>query len=438
MGIRDLILAAILLPCIPLSVMRPFFGLLVFSWLAYMRPGDMTWGINQFRPSLWIAVATVAGVFLNKNERLLVLEKRTLLMGALLAAVGAATLLATNPQLALADTTAGGFFQVAKVIFIAMLTTGLVRTKDRVRLLMLVIAGSIGLLAMKSFVGGVLNPGVAMHGPGGMIRDNNDYGLFLVMAVPLIAYASQAEKDSPLLRAGLVIMAVACVAGVLLTRSRGGAVALAVLALIWMFRLRRNWMAWVFAPLAFALVIILTPPQLFERVRELFTGELDLSAQYRLIAWEKAMNMGADKPLFGVGPGNFQAEWPNYLPATGIDPIVTHNTLFHMLAESGVITLALYLVLHGVTLITLWRVSRRAKDKWRKSYADALFLSLAAFHAGSMFLSRTHFDLPYHLVGISVSVSIATVGARAHWFGLQEDRSQLGDDEVVDVETAGA
>ena len=56
-----------------------------------------------------------------------------------------------------------------------------------------------------------------------------------------------------------------------------------------------------------------------------------------------------------------------------------------------------------------------------------------------MFLSRTHFDLPYHLVGISVSVSIATMGAKASWFGLAEHRTDDDDGAGASrLEAAGA
>ena len=416
MGIRDIILIAIVFVSLPLSVMRPFFGLLVFSWLAYMRPVDMTWAVDDLMPtSLLVALATLVGVLLHKKERLLVLEKRTILLGLFVAAVGISALTALNPELAKTDD--AGVLNLLKVVFIAVLTTGLVNSRDRARWLLLVIGGSLGLLAVKSMIQGAMNPGLTMHGPGCMIQDNNDYGLALVMALPLLVYLAREERG-PFLKVTLLIMAAACVGGVLLTRSRGGVIALAVVALVWLFLLRKNGWALVVAPLAVAGVLLLTPPELLERVRNLTTGVQDASATQRLTAWEKALSMAQDWPIFGIGPGNFQAQWYNYAPESVQQPVIPHNTYLHILAESGAVTFALYCVLLGVTIWSLARL-RRGGEFWRARYSTAVMLSVVGFMAGSVFLSRTHFDLFYHLVGISVALQVAGTGEAFDWFGLR-------------------
>lgn len=406
MGVRDVILLGMVLVSLPLSVFQPFFGLLVFTWFACMRPNDMTWGINQFRPSLLIAVATLVGVLLSKREKLFVLEKRTVLLGTFLAAVAVSCVVAQNPAFSFEE---GRIEDLAKIIFIAILATGLCNTQDRVRLMLLVIAGSFGLLALKGTVQGILGPGRPIHGPGGPILDNNDFGLALVMALPLLVYAARAEKG-PLLRAILTIMAVACVSGVLFTRSRGGVIALAAMGVVWLWKVRRNSWALIAAPAFLAAVIMLSPPELWDRVRNLTTGAHDPSAQGRLVAWQKAWNMAGANPVFGIGPGNFATPeyWYAYPPTdTGVAPVVAHNTYFQILAESGFVALAVFL---GMLLVTLWGLSRTSRpggDAWRARYSDGVFLSLVGFMAGCMFLTRTHFDLLYMLIGLSVAIRAA-------------------------------
>ncbi len=419
-GIRDIILMAIVGVSLPLSVMQPFFGLLVFSWFAYMRPNDMTWGINELRPSLWIAVATILGVILHKKERFLVLEKRTVLLGMFLAAVAVSVAVAPDPKFAFEQ---GNLVDLAKILFVALLTTGLVSTRDRLRLLLLVVAGSLGVLALKGVFDGIRTGGAIIHGPGGAILDNNDFGLALVMCVPLLAYLARDEKG-PFLRALLAAMAAACVLGVLLTRSRGGVVALGVLAIVWLFKLRKNGWALMFAPAAVALVIVFAPSELWDRVRALTTDGAanDPSAQGRIIAWQKAISMWQANPVFGVGPGYFNTPevWSAYPPETAIKPVVAHNTYLQILAESGTITLVIFLAMLLVTLWSLGRTQTREDQPWRERYASGIFLSLIGFMAGSFFLSRTHFDLTYHLVGISVALRVATEGGEFDWsFGMR-------------------
>jgi probable O-glycosylation ligase (exosortase A-associated) len=372
----------------------------------------------------------VAGVLLHREERLLVLEKRTVLLGLFFATVCVSALLAVNP----ADVDQHGGMraiwmafergqlgELAKIVFISMLTTGLVRTPDRARYLLLTIAGSLGLLALKTIVQGIQNPGLVMHGPGGAIADNNDYGLALVMALPLLAFLAR-DEEAFLTKAILFAMAIACVGGVLLTRSRGGVLALGLLAVAWIFTGRRSPRTLILMPLAIALVLVLTPPELFDRVRALATGTQDASAQNRVIAWEKALNMAADKPVFGVGPGNFVNRWFEYEPATSEGPYVAHNTYLQILAESGILAVAIYVIMIVVTLVSLARLRRQSPEWWRRRYAHAVFLSLLAFIAGSFFLSRTHFDLVYHLVGISVALRVVRPGDEFDWFGLRRPR----------------
>ncbi len=452
MGMRDLALGLLLLASIPFAVMRPFFGLLVFSWLAYMRAPDMTWTVGLYRPSLWIGIATVAGVLLHREERLMVLEKRTVLLGLFFAAVAVSALVAPDIAAAAGSESFfafasrigskgeqhGSLIDLAKVVFIALLTTGLVRTPDRVRLLLLVVAGSLGLLALKTLVQGALNTGLVMHGPGGGIGDNNDYGLALVMTLPLLVYVAREEKGF-LMRVVLCGMAVACVGGVLLTRSRGGAVALAVMAFVWIVTLRKNPWALILAPLALAAVAVLTPHEFVGRLRSLTAGAPDPSTQGRIVAWEKAANMAGERPVFGVGPGNFMTYWDSVPPESTAAPIVAHNTYLQILAESGVVTLAIYIVLLGITLGSLAYTRWKAEESWRASYAHAVFLSLVGFMAGAMFLSRTHFDLLYHLVGISVAIGIARPGPAFDWFGWSRWwRPPVGSPDVGGGQARGA
>lgn len=421
---RDYLLLAILFLSLPLSVWQPFFGLLAFSWFAYMRPNDMAWTVNNYRPSLMIAVATILGVLLNRRERFFVWEKRTVLLGVFFATVAASALLAPDPVFSFQT---GKLEDLAKIVFIAVLTTGLVNTRERVRWLLLVIAMSLGFLALKSAVQGVIHPGRIMHGPGGMIEDNNDYGLALVMTLPLLAYLAREEKG-PLLRALLVAMAVACVAGVLFTRSRGGVLALGLISVVWLFKSRKNAWALILAPLFLAVVLVLSPPELWIRVRNLVSdaGANDASAQGRLIAWQKGLAMWESNPLFGVGPGYMThvPTWDSVAPHALIGtPKVAHNTYVQILAESGLLALIAFLTLLLVTLVSLVRTKADPSGPWRARYADAIFLSLIGFMAGSFFLSRTHFDLMYHLIGVSVALRLASQDGESVWAVLR----RLGD-----------
>src|SRR5688500_14334893 len=83
---RDLLVLAIVLAALPTSVRRPFFGLLVFSWLAYMRPQDLCWGFaRSLRLSFVVGVAMIAGwwAYEQGKRRFAKWDTRSVLMGVL-------------------------------------------------------------------------------------------------------------------------------------------------------------------------------------------------------------------------------------------------------------------------------------------------------------------------------------------------------------------
>src|SRR5258706_16457777 len=67
---RDLLVFGVVLWTLPLSWRRPFFGLLLFSWLAYMRPQDLCWGFaRDMRMSFYVAMAMLAGWWAHERGR---------------------------------------------------------------------------------------------------------------------------------------------------------------------------------------------------------------------------------------------------------------------------------------------------------------------------------------------------------------------------------
>ena len=41
---RDLVVFLFVMAMMPTAFRRPYIGMLLFSWLAYMRPQDLCWG----------------------------------------------------------------------------------------------------------------------------------------------------------------------------------------------------------------------------------------------------------------------------------------------------------------------------------------------------------------------------------------------------------
>ena len=68
--LRDLLVFSMVMLSLPLAFKRPFLGMLVFSWLAYMRPQDLCWGFaREMRFSFYVALAMLLGWFAHETRQ---------------------------------------------------------------------------------------------------------------------------------------------------------------------------------------------------------------------------------------------------------------------------------------------------------------------------------------------------------------------------------
>src|SRR5271165_4193476 len=85
MALRDAIVILICLLAVPIALVNAYFGVVMWSWIAYFNPHRYAWGIARygfFQPALLIAIPTLIGtIFAQKNARIFVRE--TVLLAAL-------------------------------------------------------------------------------------------------------------------------------------------------------------------------------------------------------------------------------------------------------------------------------------------------------------------------------------------------------------------
>lgn len=405
---RDIILSLIIVGLLPACFRRPFVGLIVFSWLAYMRVQDLTWGFARtFRWSYTIALVTFAGFFLGEKRRLFLPDLRCYIMILMVALVGIGILLSHNPD----PVQIKRFFEFGKIVIIALFTSTVVRTREHLRVLIWVIAGSFAFYGVKSGVWGILTGGqtAILRGPGGMLQDNNDFSLALCMAVPILLHVGLSEKNELLRRAFLVSVPLTVIT-VGLTQSRGGFLALAGTLGVLTWRSRNRVAAISLMVLVGLSALVLAPQEYKDRIYSIKDYEEDSSAQARFRAWAVASRMALDNPFFGVGLAKFRQHYLDYEPhptplqLSGKGVYVAHNSYLQIWAEVGTPAFALYLLLIGMTFWTIWRVRAEARRRyfssWIIHYATMFEAALVAFIIGSTFLNRAHFDLFYHFVAI--------------------------------------
>ncbi len=406
---RDLLVSLIIFSLMPVCFRRPYIGLVMFSWLAYMRVQDLTWGFARgMRWSFYLALLTFSGWFFSPVRRRFFLpDARTYLMITMAVLIGIGIILSNAPDKVWQFKQ---YTEFVKIIAIALFTTGIVSSREHLRLLIWVIALSLGFYGVKNGIWGLktLAQVPIIRGPGGMLYDNNDFSLALAMAVPMLWCIGISEQRPTLRRAFLVCVPLTAFT-VLLTQSRGGMLSLVAGVGVLLWRSKHRATAIALSAVIGLVGIALMPPQMYERFASIKDYKEDGSANARFRSWAVARRMAMDNPFFGVGLANFR---PNYLvyepeptPAElGGQVFVAHNSYLQVWAECGTPALFIYLVLIFMSFVTVWRVRalarRRYNTSWIINYATMFEASLVTFVIGAMFLNRAHFDLIYHWVAI--------------------------------------
>lgn len=411
---RDLIVAGFIVATLPTCFRRPFIGLLVFTLLAYMRLQDLTWGWARYeRWSFYVAIVTIAGFVFGSGERRFMLpDLRCWIMIALVALVGLS--LVTSRFFGPGDMS--GYIEFCKVVGVALFTTGVVRNREYLRILVYVVALSFGFFGVKNGVAFILS-GFRMEiiqGPGGMLTDRNDFSLALCMGIPLLLHLGLSEKRQ-ILRRVLLMTIPLTVLTIVSCHSRGAFLALGATALALVWRSRNRFAGFALFAFCAAGVWMAAPASYKERLSTISQYQTEGSARGRIEAWKVAGNMIASKPLLGVGFNKFQSEYVSYDPKRGIESDgnpkaegtrVAHNSYLQIWAECGTPAFLLYLLLIALTFRDLAVVRREAERRyhssWILSYANMFEAGMVAFVVGAVFLNRAQFDLFYHYVAIVV------------------------------------
>jgi probable O-glycosylation ligase (exosortase A-associated) len=405
-------------------VAEPFYGVLLYLVLLYVRPGDMFPPLEPLRLTL-LGVALLTGAYVLQvlvYRKVKPMFSRPMLWMVLFFGV----MLASFPGSFYKTATMDKILEVVRIVYMTYLIVHLVDTLPRVRKFMftmvLIMGGLSTTIVLRYFlfpetrqVYGGGSGGIA----GGFLGDGNDYALaqnvILPWAIALYSTASRATLKLALLYAILIgALAVA------VTFSRGGFMGLvAVLGsyyLLWVVRNRAfaRGVLYGFILLTVSVVAFMAfaPEQFRNRIESVSEYEEDESAQGRLDAWGAALRMVQDHPIFGVGAGAFTTAYgTKYFPhdATAQNWREAHSVLFQTMGELG---LAGLVALYGMFLSILFLAYRLRNtvlpfprdNQFFHAARAAVIVSLAGWFVTSMFLSVAYYPHLFLLVMVATTL----------------------------------
>jgi probable O-glycosylation ligase (exosortase A-associated) len=383
----------------------------LYLFIAYFRPESWAWSdiftsLNlSYAAGVYLVVRTlIAGVKwqIDLRTSLLLL----FLLHALLTAV-----FGLNSELSLAY-----WQEFAKVIVVAYLLTLVIHTAADFRLVLIVIAFSLGFETVKQgWAQLLMNPGAPNTNSVPFLGDNNLVAVGMAMLLPIVA--GLGATSSGWAKRVFQFMSVGVLYRGLSTYSRGGFLSFGVVGLMQFWRSRHKAKT-AAAVIVVALIILpVLPQQFWDRMSTITapSDERDESQQSRLHFWQVAIAMANDRPFIGVGHRGYERAYNKYDWTHGqfMTNRAVHSAWFGVLADEGYPGLVLFIAIVFTSWLACRRVrlwSRRGKiSEALGQYAIAIETSLVAFAVGGSFVSFQYNEMLWHFFALTIALERVAV-----------------------------
>jgi O-antigen ligase len=405
-------------PTLKRSWIRPrghslsFICLFAFTAILYFRPYELIPAFASFTSIAFYCGVLTLVVFLItqiSTEGNLTVRPREVNLALLLVVAALLSVpMAINP--AEAWQTFTDTFIKAVLIFIVFVNV--VRTERRLKLLILLALGVSTYLSIRAIYdyqhgifayGNAQNNSLRIAGSiGGLFENSNDLALHLCTMVPIVIVMVFAERGL-LKRLGLGVIGVLMIAGIVVTFSRGGFLALFLSGMVLALKLgRKNTMLTVVAVfVGIILFVALLPGGYSGRLETILYSSADLtgSASQRTEVLKRSIAVALRYPIFGVGIGNFHYK--------SVHELQTHNAYTQVAAEMGIAALVVYLTFLISPLRRLREIERKIFEQGKATHfyymSIGLQTSLIAYMVASFFGAVAYQWYVYYLVGYAVA-----------------------------------
>lgn len=294
--------------------------------------------------------------------------------------------------------------------------------QDIDRLIWICCLGVTGLMLSSLLFPSEVEEELQRFNAGSYLYDPNDLAMVLVMMLPLVLYLFSTSRYR--MRFLLLGMAFMCLYGVVLTRSRGGLLALLAVSGLILSRSSLS-RAIKLTAVAIGLVVFagLAGPEYWDRMQTISnpSSEYDRTAGGRTEIWKTGLSILANRP-WGAGIDVFQY-------ASGMTSghwVAPHSSFLQVAVELGVAGFVVFVLLLGRTINELRQVrsglqkarslpkispplspaSGKGEEETLKhmgQLAGALEISLWGFVVAGFFLSQAYSMILYTMLGASLA-----------------------------------
>jgi probable O-glycosylation ligase (exosortase A-associated) len=391
---------------LPVTLVQPFVGALLWCWIAFMNPHREVWGFATNLPyAVAIFATTVFACVITREPRRIEANAVTVLLVVLGALVTLTSLTTLAPEAA----TWHKWDRTIKTIAGALLVACLLTSRRRIDALIWIMVISLGFYGVKGGVFTVLTGGsYIVLGPADtMIGDRNHLATALLVALPLMNYLRMRAAHAPV-RVGLLAAMGLTLFSAVGSQSRGALVALGATAVLLWWRSQSKILSGTVIAACVAGVVTFMPPTWAERMETILSYEEDASAMGRVRIWQASYLLALDRPLVGAGfEGPYvQDVVDRVLP--GVTARAVHSIYFEVLGEHGFPTFFAWTALVVAGGFYAWRLTKITRGlpalAWAYDFGRMAQVSMAAYLTGGAFLSLSYWDF-YWILLVAVAAT---------------------------------
>ena len=220
----------------------------------------------------------------------------------------------------------------------------------------------------------------------GIFSDPNDLALHVV---PMLAFLLPPFYKRSIGKHIIfaVLLLIPLVTGVVYTRSRGGILAMAFVA--WIYLRHRVGLVFSVVGLVLLFGLLAAIPRFGD------TSATEGSAQSRLDHWAYGVQLFSASPIWGVGWSMFQADGYRH---------TAHNSFVLVMAETGLVGTMLWVSMFYLAGKHIFRMQRITRGPpWVEPMSKALEAAMGGWMVAAFFLSQSYGFLLYILMGIVVA-----------------------------------
>jgi probable O-glycosylation ligase (exosortase A-associated) len=398
---RSLLLLAEMVVLLPIALMYPFVGVLLFDWISFMNPQQISWGPASSLPwALIAAVFTVAGWILSPTEPKQV-KFTPLIVLMTLFVVG----ITINMPFALSSPAVEyeAWLRTTKIFIFLIITAALITNKHRIDALIWIMIISIGYYILDQGGASMVTLGghKAFGPPNSQIADNNEFAAAVLVMVPMMNYL-RLQSRYALIRFGFLLAIAMSVLTSLASYSRGALLGLVAVAFVFWLKSKRKLASLVALGCTLAAVLAFLPQKWWDRMYTIGRYQTQGSAQNRLYIWHVAWELAKRHPLTGAG---FHATiFHNVIDTVepGGKVLDIHSIWFQMLGEQGFVVFFIWL---GMILVgtfetfSILKLTRNSPNHaWAADLARMGQVSILAYAVTGTFLPISSWDVFFTLL----------------------------------------